>query len=82
MLTLTSDELVACLDAVKPAELMGMALLKQGTPQLLPTDIPRDTLRDAVIEMVAYIDRCTEVAHRLKNLMSIPLAVPIPEFGL
>ena len=83
MLQVTRDDLGACLAALPPVELLGMTLLRQGCPQLLPADIPRDTLAQAVVEMVAYIDRCATAAQRLRNLAPIPLRqVPIPEFGL
>jgi hypothetical protein len=83
MLALTHDDLCACLAATPPVELLGMTLLKQGSPQLHPVDVPRDTLREAVTEIVAYTGRCTAAMHRLSNLAPIPLMqITIPEFGL
>ena len=83
MITLTRDDLIACLAAAPPVELLGMTLLKQGSPRLLPADIPRDTLREAVTEMIAYVDRCASAAQRLSHLRPIPLKqIVIPEFGL
>ena len=83
MLALTHDDLCACLVAVPPVELLGMTLLKQGSPQLHPFDVPRDTLREAVTEIVAYTGRCTTAAQRLSNLAPVPLmGIAIPEFGL
>ena len=83
MLTLTHDDLRACLAATPPVELLGMTLLKQGSPQLLPSDIPRDMLREAVIELVAYTGRCTTAAQRLSNLTPIPLVnIVFAEYGL
>ncbi len=77
-------DLCACLAAVTPCELLGMTLLrKQENPQLFPVDIPRDVLRDAVTEIVAYTGRCKAAVERLSNLAPIPLTqVVIPEFGL
>ncbi len=73
MLALTHDDLYACLAAMPPVELLGMTLLKQGSPQLYPVDVPRDTLREAVTEIVSYTGRCTTAANRLRNLAPVPL---------
>jgi len=83
MLSLTHDDLRACLAAMPPVELLGMTLLRQGSPQLYPADVPRDTLREAVTEIVAYTGRCTAAAQRLSNLMPIPLLhISFPEYAL
>jgi hypothetical protein len=80
---LTHDDLCACLAATVPVELLGMTLLRQGSPQLFSVDISRDMLRDAVTEIVAYTGRCTVAARRLSDLSPIPLVhVVILEFGL
>lgn len=80
---LTHDDLCACLAAITPVELLGMTLLRQGNPQLLPSNIPRDVLREAVTEIVAYTGRCTAAAQRLSNLTPVPLLnIMIVEFGL
>jgi len=83
MLALTHNDLRACLAAMPPVELLGMTLLKQGSPRLHPVDIPRDTLREAVTELIAYTGRCTAAMHRLNSLAPTPLMhISIPEFGL
>lgn len=83
MLQITQDELLACLAATPPVELLGMTLLKQGSPQPPLTSTSRDTLVQAVTEMVSYIDRCMTAAQRLSNLTPVPLRnVQIVEFGL
>ena len=83
MLSLTHDDLRACLAATPPVELLGMTLLRQGNPQLTPPDIPRDRLREAVTEIVAYTGRCTTAAQRLSNLAPIPLLhIVFAEYGL
>jgi hypothetical protein len=82
-LGITHHDLCACLSAVAPCELLGMTLLRQGSPRLFPVDIPRDVLRDAVTEIVAYTGRCATAARRLAELSPVPLVqVAIPEFGL
>lgn len=73
MTGLTHDDLRACLSAVAPCELLGMTLLKQGSPQLFPVDVPRDVLREAVTEIIAYTGRCAAAAHRLRDLSPVPL---------
>lgn len=80
---LTHDDLCACLAAAVPVELLGMTLLRQGSPQFLPSDVPRDVLREAVTELIAYTGRCMAASNRLSNLAPVPLFhVVIPEFGL
>lgn len=80
---LTHNTLCACLTAVAPCELLGITLLRQGSPQLFPADVPRDVLREAVTEIVAYTGRCAAAARRLADLSPVPLVqVVIPEFGL
>ena len=70
---LTHDDLRVCLAAVAPVELLGISLLKQASPQLVPVDIPRDALREAVTEIIAYSGRCAAAAQRLRDLAPIPL---------
>jgi hypothetical protein len=70
---LTHDDLCACLSAVAPCELLGITLLKQGSPRLFPVDVPRDVLREAVTEIIAYTGRCVAAAHRLRDLSPVPL---------
>lgn len=80
---LTHNTLCAYLAAVAPCELLGMTLLKQGSPRLFPADVPRDVLREAVTEIVAYTGRCAAAARRLADLSPVPLTqIVIPEFGL
>ncbi|MCD4687124.1 MAG: hypothetical protein K8S97_14445 [Anaerolineae bacterium] len=83
MLGLTHDNLRACLAATPPVELLGMALLKQGSPQFVPGAIPREKLRDAVTELVAYTESCKAAAYQLRHLAPVPLvSVAILEFGI
>ena len=83
MPALTHDDLCACLTAADPVELLGMTLLRQGSPQLLPSNVPRDVLREAVTEIVAYTWRCVAASDRLSSLAPVPLLhVVIVEFGL
>jgi hypothetical protein len=73
MIPITHHDLSACLSAVAPCELVGMTLLRQGSPHLVPPDIPRDVLREAVTEIIAYTQRCAVAAQRLRDLAPIPL---------
>ncbi|MBZ0292439.1 MAG: hypothetical protein K8L99_07700 [Anaerolineae bacterium] len=81
---MTVETLRDCLAATDPVNLLGMRLLKT-CPQtgLYPTDLPRETLKEAVSEIVDYTGRCTAAARRLSHLAPIPLTtLPILEFGL
>ncbi len=72
-MSMTHLDLCACLAAVAPCELLGMTLLRQGSPQFFPADVPRDVLREAVTEIIAYTGRCAAAAHRLRDLSPVPL---------
>jgi hypothetical protein len=77
---MTSELLRDCLAGAVPVDLRGMRLLK-ACPQ--PADLPRETLTQAVIEIIEYTGRCQVAAHLLSQLAPIPLiAVAIPEYGL
>ena len=81
--TMTHQTLCDSLSALGPCELLGMALLRQGPPTFFPGSVPREQLREAVIEIIAYTNRCQIAADRLVTLAAVPLlTVSIPEFGL
>ena len=69
------EELQDCLASVEPVDLQGMRLLKAcpTATGLFPQNIPRETVKEAVIELVQYTERCNSVARRLRNLAPIPL---------
>lgn len=78
----TLDALHECLDTLAPVELMGMTLLR-SSPQFFPTGLPRNTLREAVAELVAYTERCVKTVAQLVTLSPIPLAaMSVVEYGL
>ena len=86
---MTVETLRDCLVAATPLDLLGMRLLQQCLEQarpltgLYPTDLPRETLKSAVSEIVDYTGRCTAVARRLSHLAPIPLTtIEILEYGL
>jgi hypothetical protein len=81
---MTVESLRDCLAATAPVDLLGMRLLKAcPQPGLYPTDLPRETLKEAVSEIVDYTGRCAAAARRLSHLAPIPLTtIPILEFGL
>lgn len=84
MKSMTAGVLRDCLVAIAPVDLLGMRLLK-ACPQsgLYPTDIPRETLKDAVAEITDYTARCRATARHLSHLTPIPLTtIDILEFGL
>lgn len=93
---LTLESLQTCLAGLPPVELKGMALLRDAKhPQRHPhgqffpqleggqQGIPRETLADAVTEIVDYTERCRRAAQQLAKLTPIPLtAFSILEYGL
>lgn len=80
----TVESLRDCLAAIAPVDLLGMRLLKAcPQPGLYPADIPRETLKEAVSQIVDYTGHCVAVAQRLGHLTPIPLTtIDILEFGL
>ena len=71
------------LSNLEPLQLMGMNLISNSpSTGFFPVDVPRDTLREAVVEMVAYTESCQSAARRLRDLTPIPLTIPIPEYVL
>lgn len=82
--TITVESLRDCLAAIEPIDLLGMRLLKAcPQPGLYPTDIPRETLKEAVTEITEYTGRCMAAARQLSHLTPIPLTtINILEFGL
>jgi hypothetical protein len=81
---MTSDALRECLAATDPIDLLGMRLLRTcPQPGLYPLDIPRETLKKAVSEIVDYTGRCAAAARRLSHLAPIPVTtIQLLEFGL
>ena len=73
-----------CLLNLPPLELLGMTLLRDSDHAgLLPADVPRQTLKDAVVEMIDYSERCRGAARRLSNLTPVPITgADLPEFAL
>jgi hypothetical protein len=81
---ITVDDLRDCLLNLPTLELLGMKLL-QDSPHVgfFPSDVPRDTLKTAVVEIIDYGERCQRVAQRLSNLIPIPLMnVDLWEYAL
>lgn len=79
------EALKDCLASVEPVDLQGMRLLKTcpTATGLFPQNIPRASVKEAVIELVQYTERCNAIAHRLRNLSPIPLlTIEQLEFGL
>ncbi len=81
---ITVESLRDCLAATAPVDLLGMRLLRAcPQPHAYPTDLPRETLKAAVSEIVDYTGRCAAAARRLSHLAPIPLTtIACLEFGL
>lgn len=73
-----------CLAATPPADLLGMRLMRARSQLgFYPAEVPRETLIEAVSEMVAYTQRCTTAARRVSRLASMPVTnLTALEFGL
>lgn len=71
---LTPQTLHDCLFNLPPVELLGMRLL-QDAPHagFFPADVPRETLKTAVVEIIDYGERCQQAAQRLSSLTPVPL---------
>jgi hypothetical protein len=78
---MTANDLRDVLLGLPELALIGTALLEASTG-FFPVDVPRDTLREAVVEMVAYTESCQSAARRLRDLTPIPLTVEVPEYAL
>lgn len=81
---MTAESLRECLAGVPPVKLLGTELLKTHRPQggIFPADVPRDQIKTAVTEIIAYTARCRAAAQRLSHLAPIPLTTVCVEFGL
>lgn len=77
-----ADGLKAVLCGLPPLDLKGAALLDERETGLFPTAVPRDSLRGAVAEIVAYTSGCQMAARRVTRLAPIPLTVGVPSFAL
>jgi hypothetical protein len=76
-----TEALRACLADLPPVQLKGLDLLGQAS-DLLMLAMPREILREAVLELMAYTDACARSLHRLRDLTSVPLACPLVEWVL
>lgn len=79
------ETLTDCLASIEPVDLAGMRLLKAcPTPTgLFPQNVPRASIKEAVIELVQYTETCNATARRLRNLTPIPLlTIEQIEYGL
>ena len=81
---MTAESLRECLANVPPVKLLGTELLKNHRPQsgIFPAGVPRDQIKEAVTEIIAYTARCASAAQRLNHLTPIPLTTVCMEFGL
>lgn len=83
MLHVTADTLRAALTTVPPAELKGLALLRQGRPaSFYPVDTDPAELVAATLELITYSRDCGAAAERVAALRPVPLSIPIEEYGL
>jgi hypothetical protein len=71
---MTAGTLRDCLLNLPSLELLGMKLL-QDSPHagFFPEDVPRETLKAAVVEMIDYGERCQAAAQRMSKLTPVPI---------
>ncbi len=81
---MAAENLRDCLLNLPPLELLGMKLL-QDSPHagFFPSDVPRETLKTAVVEMIDYGERCQSAAQRLSKLTPVPITgIDLWEYAL
>ena len=81
---MTVNQLRDCLLNLPPLELLGMTLL-QSNPHagFFPSDVPRETLKTAVVEMIDYGERCQSTAQQLSKLTPVPITtIDLWEYAL
>jgi hypothetical protein len=66
---------------VEPVNLLGVRLL-EAHPTPTTTSIPREMLKEAVSELIAYTQTCQDLAQNLRQLKPIPLGIVLWEYGL
>jgi hypothetical protein len=66
--SLSLESLQACLADLPPVPLKGLALMER--PSLLAD---RETVRTAVVELIAYTNGCAQAIDRLRDLPPVPL---------
>ena len=79
-----AENLRDCLLSLSPVELLGMKLL-QDRPHtgFFPSDVPREALKAAVVEIIDYGERCQHAARQLSKLAPIPLiGIELWEYAL
>jgi hypothetical protein len=85
-ISLTVERLRKCLENLPPAELKGIALLRERHPDagfFPPLDMPRTVIAEAVTELIAYTQRSQHAAAQIAKLAPIPLTtISLLEFGL
>ena len=87
---MTANGLREILAGLEPVELKGMALLRERRPQghFFPpltgdSKLSRETLVEAVKEIIIYTESSSKMAFRLTGLNPIPMtAFSVLEYGL
>lgn len=69
-LDVASEQLLTVLRTVEAVPLQGLALLER--PSLL-TSANREAVRDAVVELIGYTNRCAQAITNLRDLPPTPL---------
>ena len=82
---MTIQDLQNILEAVEPAKLKGLALLRRRRPhagQWFPADVSSRLLAEAATEMMDYMSGCERAMENLKRLPPVPSTAPVEEWPL
>jgi hypothetical protein len=79
--SISTEVLRDTLAQVKPVNLLGVRLL-EAHPTPTTASIPREMLKEAVSELIAYTQTCQDLAQNLRQLKPIPLDMVLWEYGL
>jgi hypothetical protein len=79
--SISTEALRDTLAQVEPVNLLGVRLL-EAHPTPTTASIPRETLKEAVSELIAYTQTCQNITHNLRQLKPIPLDIVLWEYGL
>ena len=75
------QDLQSCLAQLPALQLKGFELLALEQAGQA-SSLPRETLREAVLELMVYTDACARCLQRLRALGAVPLAEPLVEWVL
>lgn len=82
---LALNDLIANLQQVPPADLLGVTLLEQyeaAPGEWVPRSVPRDQVVKATLQLVEYGSKCRQLANNIAKLQATPIEKSVAEYGL